>query len=399
MGNTMGDTSAIGYGGQKTRQSGLDTLRTLAILLVVLRHLPWEGTPEFLHPVQHCGWMGVDLFFVLSGYLIGSQLLQPYTHGRLPSVREFFLRRALRVLPAFLAIVLLYFSVPAFREQPNLPPLWRFLTFTQNFGLQAPSAFSHAWSLCVEEHFYLILPFLVLLLMKKPRLWKACTVAALIFLGGLLLRFFMRRHCLGPIASDTKSEDGFATLYLELIYYPTYTRLDGLLVGVVLAGIRLFRPAWWSAMIARRYTLLLAGFITLGLAVVACWDPHSFFAVLLGFPLLAVGFGLLVVASVSNRASRSSFRLPGMAIGAVLAYSVYLTHKEVINLDRIYFGAIINMNGAVGLVVYIATILAVAGVLYLCVERPFLRLRERIIFSARSTQASNSGAVAKLAEY
>ena len=153
------------------RYPGLDLLRSIAILLVIMQHMPRTLFPEWFMQMKYTGWIGVDLFFVLSGYLIGSQLLRPYAEGEQPSFAVFYMRRALRVLPAYLIVVLLYFSVPVFAERPGLPPLWKFLTFTQNFGLDliAAGAFSHAWSLCVEEHFYLLLPVIVFLLMRKPR--------------------------------------------------------------------------------------------------------------------------------------------------------------------------------------------------------------------------------------
>ena len=323
--------------------------------------------------------MGVDLFFVLSGYLIGSQLLRPYTRNAGPSVRLFFLRRAFRVLPAFLVVLFVYFLFPAFRERPNLPDLWRFLTFTQNFGLQAPAAFSHDWSLCVEEHFYLVLPFLLLWLMRKPNLRKAGVVAAAIFFGGLVIRFMIWERYLGPIASDSSSDDVFGIRYWQLIYFPTYSRLDGLLVGVILARINLFRPGWWEAAMAKRGTLLIAALITLCLAGWTSWDLYSFAAVVWGFPLIALGFGLLLLAASGLR-----IRVPGAPIGATLAYSVYLTHKQVIHLDRIYLKGFVPLDGPLGLLVYGVTILIVGAILYILVERPFLQMRERIISSACS---------------
>jgi len=125
--------------------------------MVMFWHLPWASLP---FPWRPATWAGVDLFFVLSGYLIGTQLLRPYARGDRPSYLDFFLRRTFRVLPAYLVVLLAYFSIPQFREEPGISPIWRFLTFTQNFGLDASivGAFSHAWSLCVEEHFYLVLP-------------------------------------------------------------------------------------------------------------------------------------------------------------------------------------------------------------------------------------------------
>jgi peptidoglycan/LPS O-acetylase OafA/YrhL len=104
--------------------------------------------------------MGVDLFFVLSGYLIGSQLLKPFRSGEHPRLWDFYRRRLYRILPAYLAVLALYFLVPVWREQDGISPLWQFLTFTENFFVDYAKneAFSHVWSLCVEEHFYCCCP-------------------------------------------------------------------------------------------------------------------------------------------------------------------------------------------------------------------------------------------------
>jgi len=141
------------------RLPGLDTLRAVAIVAVMLYHLK-PFLPESMTAVAQFCWMGVDLFFVLSGYLIGMQLLRPYASGERPSVREFYRRRAYRILPAYLVVLWLYLVFPAWRESPVLPSLWQFLTFTVNlfFVDFSHHAFSHVWSLCVEEHFYLVLP-------------------------------------------------------------------------------------------------------------------------------------------------------------------------------------------------------------------------------------------------
>ncbi len=89
----------------RTREPGLDLLRSIAIILVVGFHMQPKGTPRFLRPVEDLGWVGVDLFFVLSGYLIRSQLLRPYARSEGFSVRIFFLSRAFRILPAFLVLL------------------------------------------------------------------------------------------------------------------------------------------------------------------------------------------------------------------------------------------------------------------------------------------------------
>jgi peptidoglycan/LPS O-acetylase OafA/YrhL len=104
------------------RLAGLDTLRALAILLVMLFHLHWL-LPDGSGPIARFGWMDVDLFFVLSGYLIGSQLLKPLREGRGVSLTGFYRNRAYRILPAYLVLLALDGLWPAWREDTGMSPL------------------------------------------------------------------------------------------------------------------------------------------------------------------------------------------------------------------------------------------------------------------------------------
>ena len=109
---------------------GLDLLRAIAIAWVMLYHVTSNSVR--LPAVIEFGWMGVDLFFVLSGFLIGWQVLKPFTMGARPDWGRFFPRRAWRVLPAYWVVLAVYFAFPALRESPNIQPAWQFLSFTQN---------------------------------------------------------------------------------------------------------------------------------------------------------------------------------------------------------------------------------------------------------------------------
>ena len=172
----------------RRRQPGLDLLRALAIIIVVIYH---TGIFGFALPnsVHRFGWVGVDLFFVLSGYLIGGQLLsQLGARGQIRFGR-FYARRALRILPAYLVVVAIYFSLPVLREWPTISPLWKFLLSVQNIGLRGGTAFSHAWSLAIEDQFYLLLPLMLVVIIPSRR--AAFVVPCLVFLGGLLLRGFL----------------------------------------------------------------------------------------------------------------------------------------------------------------------------------------------------------------
>jgi len=88
--------------------AGPDLLRAIAILLVMSWHLPRAARLESLEGLRQISWTGVDLFFVLSGYLIGTQLLKPIARGQVPGLREFYLKRSLRILPTFLAVLAVY---------------------------------------------------------------------------------------------------------------------------------------------------------------------------------------------------------------------------------------------------------------------------------------------------
>lgn len=355
-----------------SRHPGLDTLRALAIVIVMLYHLTAFGElPRRIFPVTYFGWLGVDLFFVLSGFLIGQQVLRPYCSGRRLSIPDFYRRRAFRILPAYFTVLALYFLVPEWRESPRLSPLWKFLTFTMNFGISFKQhAFSQAWSLCVEEHFYLVLPFIVVWLMRHPSPRITAALLGSIILGGIALRAFLVLHCPDSVWTD--------------IYYPSYTRLDGLVVGVALATLRTFRPAAWRSLMSRGHSLLV-----LGALCVACviWMFHhenfgsstglAAWGVVIGFPLLALGLGLITASSISANGLLARIKIPGAETLATLAYCLYLTHKEVGHLILTRCPRVTVSQGPSSWLLYAVSCFAAAWLLHIAVERPFLRLRDR----------------------
>ena len=361
-----------------TRFHGLDTLRAIAILLVMLFHFDLQGmVPTAIRPVARVGWVGVDLFFVLSGFLIGSQLMEPYMRGERPSLRDFYLRRAYRILPAYFVVLALYLVLPLWREAPGPYAGWQYVTFTWNvllLGYPEHRAFSHVWSLCVEEHFYLFFPLLLVLLMRQPSMRITVSVLLCLVLGGIGLRAGLLHFLIQT------AEDHQGLMMMKYIYYPTYSRLDGLVMGVGLALLRTFRIRWWSRIASHSAVLALSGAaIVLGALWLCDFNypaPDLPLSLLFAFPALACGFGLLVASAVCETGILRP-RVPGASLLATLAFSLYLTHKSVAHATHLLLPALTAEAGWQAFTIYALTCLATAALLYVGVERPFIALRAR----------------------
>lgn len=346
----------------------VDALRALAILLVFAFHYP----QNVFGSVGRFGWLGVDLFFVLSGYLVGYPLFRALDRTGELSLKTFFSKRFFRTLPAYYFVLLLYLAIPQFREHFEMPEAWRFLLFVQNFNLDR-RAFSHAWSLCVEVQFYLALPFLALLLNKKR--WAAPVALVCLAAFGLMLRgwIWMSISPGGGHAPDWQ-------IYLKAIYYPTWTRLDGLLVGLSVALLQLRLPNLWLRFANRKSWTAMAGLFSLTLAIVLFLNRRSLEATVFGYPLAALGFGFWLTSAIHLSHAWQSARLTaGISRLALVSYSFYLVHKQMIHLVRGTSQEWLAPNSygeaAVALIVsYLA-----AEVMYRLIEMPFLRLRDRYL--------------------
>jgi peptidoglycan/LPS O-acetylase OafA/YrhL len=365
------------------RLPGLDHLRALAISLVFLFHYRIFPHPEWLTAAGKFGWTGVDLFFVLSGYLISSQLFAELArHGRL-SLKTYFIKRTFRILPAYWVVLAVYFLVPAFREREALPPLWKFLTFTQNFGLDLATGgtFSHAWSLCVEEQFYLLLPLGLLGVSGlRPGKWAAWLLPLLVGLG-LGARLLGWHYLLAPQLGT----DQFGLSWYTWMYYPTYNRLDGLLVGIGIAALFHFRPQVAARLARYGNGLLAAGVVVLAGAYFLCADAQSFGASLFGFPLVALGYGLLVMGAISPGSVLDRFKSRVSARLAAWSFAVYLTHKGIIHLVQEWFSAHgIGVETNAMMLLCVGFVLAGAWLLNTLVEQPFLKIRKKLLARQRA---------------
>lgn len=356
---------------RSARAVGPDLMRAVAVLMVMLWHLPRPARVGVLPDVWPWGWLGVDVFFVLSGYLIGGQLMARIAKGQGVDFADFYLRRAFRILPAFLAVLALYLLVPSMNEGKAMLPAWRFLTFSMNWNLdpKATGTFSSAWSLCVEEYFYLLAPLVLLALRGRAR-WVGLAVAGVILVGGMALR--------AKLYVD--APDLPWNLYMARLYYPTWVRLDGLLLGVLLAAGRTFRPQLMARWLPG-WAALVCGVAVLALSILVIKDNGpvlNFAGSTFGYPLFSLAMALLLSASLDAEPWLSRIPLPGVAGLATLSYCLYLVHKPVYALDKAWLGSQ-TLTGWPALTLYGCTVVVAALALHHLVEQPFLKLRDRVL--------------------
>ncbi|MES2759754.1 MAG: acyltransferase [Pseudomonadota bacterium] len=355
------------------RVYGLDTLRALAICLVVLHHYTlFVGSDDTFGWVGKIGWVGVDLFFALSGYLIGNQIFAAMRTPQGLSLGHFYGRRLLRTLPNFYAVLALYFLWPGFRGDQPLPPLWEFLTFTQNINLKPGTAFSHAWSLCIEEQFYLLLPACALLIAAlKGSLRWAWGAIVFTFAAGMLVRGVLWIELVDGAARPLNH-------YYRYIYYSSFCRFDELVAGVALALLKNYHADAWRRLTAHGNVALAAGAALTALMFhLFLIDHYGFAMTVVGYPLLALGFALLIVAALSEGPLRST-RIPGAGKLALWSYAIYLTHKQVcILLAEPLAARGFDADSSVAIGVSMVLSVLSGWVLYRLVETPFMALRDR----------------------
>jgi len=335
------------------------------------------GHPQWFPELIGFGWTGVDLFFVLSGFLISSHLFaEAQDSGRI-SLKQFYLKRSFRILPLYLLVVGVYFCFPLLRERESLPPLWKFLTFTENLGINSRQfgTFSHAWSLCVEEHFYLFLPLILIGLLGRHFFKKLLFCLLALFLSGFLIRYYIWSSLYLP----TQYQAGGVSWH-EVLYYPSYTRLDPLIVGIAIAAICHLRPQFFVRITRHGNSLILSGILVLAVAYFYCAQFGTFSTTIFGFPLIALGNGFLVLGAVSPTCFLYQWNSKITAFISTLSYGLYLSHKILIHSSQkmaLVYG--VEKNSTTMFLICLTFCLAGALLLNLGVERPFLKWRGRFL--------------------
>jgi peptidoglycan/LPS O-acetylase OafA/YrhL len=251
------------------------------------------------------------------------------------------------------------------------------LTFTQNFQLQPGTAFSHAWSLCIEEQFYLVLPVVVLLAVKvgSSRLQAWLLLLALLVLGIAARWVLWSEYGL--------EAGGKMAGYYPNVYYATLGRFDEFLPGIAVALVKNYHPLLWQRLMARGAAMFGVGLVAVTAILYGVLNHYyldgygyPFFMSVFGYSLVVMAFSLLVVSALSPHSPLQRIRIPGVYSLALWSYSIYLTHKPVGHMLKNYL-APYTLSPPLQVLVITAASVAVGAVLYRLVELPFMQLRDR----------------------
>ncbi|MDP9174305.1 MAG: acyltransferase [Planctomycetota bacterium] len=345
------------------RIPSLDGLRAISILAVIIHHFALVYPDAFPGPLQTIainGNIGVDIFFVISGFLITLLMLRERNVSGAISLKGFYLRRVFRIVPAYLAYCFGVFLINSFAAAPFPSSAWVApLTYMTDFYIKkTPWSLGHTWTLSVEEHFYLVWP---LVMCFAPR--KAVLAALACVVSAPVIRYAV----------------GYVPLPWTYAEYFTFTRWDAIAMGCFLAFA--MTRGWTNrpTLLAGRCPLLLAliaiAIIAVNMQFIATLTPGrwgSRYDHILYHTVNDLCLTLLVWLTLEHPHGRVGWLLntrPFIVVGS-LSYSLYLWQQLFIDPTHLSWYSRWPVN--------VVLVMMAAGVSYVLVERPFLSLRARL---------------------
>jgi peptidoglycan/LPS O-acetylase OafA/YrhL len=371
----------------------LDGLRCFAVLFVMLHHFH-DDSRWFMRLFHQGGWIGVDIFFTLSGFLITGLLMREYQSTGTVNLKYFWARRFLRLWPAWMVCifaasmltwVLAVKNPQVWQSFEN--QIWAYLLFAANYSKilhgDISKFFGHLWSLAVEEHFYFIWPFVFLLFFRRRK--RLFFVSVVLTVIPLVMRFAHVSY-----SPDTS---------MAWMHFATECRFDSILMGCVLALVIDQLPK-----IEKRTQLLLT------IAGIILWTPafikpdfqQSYWYVLraVTFTTVSLGSCLLIWSAVEGSENfflRRLLRHPAALWTGQRSYDIYLVHLPVLACVFVLEREVTNRYGPVphfSIVLGISFSLLLGALLYNWISRRFetARARFRVKYPFPSAQAGSDNA-------
>lgn len=378
------------------RYPALHGLRFVAICGVILHHTAFLMTfrrlplPAEVRWISHMLWSSLDFLFVLSGFLIGALLFAKLEQGQVPRLKRFYLRRSFRIFPMYyVTLVGLSLLPQVARVIPRHGIAWQEWVYLTNYPYDERYLMYWSWSLSVEEHFYLVVPFVALGLLELPSHKLRLGALALLWASCPLLKGALLWARWGALTN---------IIFFKEFWAPTHVRYDTLTAGVIVAYVYRIWPQRCHAFFTRSSALwgvplLVAGVLALGMSqfstMVLSYGDQAYWAT--GVMLLGTStspaFALLILWGICARGPLLELlSKPAFRVLASLSYGMYLLHIPVI--EGITMPWVIEPAYAAGhspllawSLGFVLTVLVVTGVAYgmhLLIEKPMLRLRDRL---------------------
>jgi peptidoglycan/LPS O-acetylase OafA/YrhL len=368
------------------RNKRLDILRFVAVLTVIIHHSPIS------HFFVVWGWVGVDLFFVLSGFLISGLLFNEYKKRKAISFTRFFIRRGLKIYPAFYVFLLLTGVVGyvVFHTVAPAPLYLQDIFFVMNYG---QGVWGHVWSLGVEEHFYIFLPIFLLLLIRYSSrrddpfhvLPRACLAIGTMCIIVRAISVFVGPH------------------NYNMVYLETQNRMDALFFGVFLGYLYHFRPNVLERLLqptANRIGIAVSSTVMLSTAYFV--TQNTWYFATFGYTCTYLGCaGVLLLALYVHGLLPSAIVGIAGRLGSVFAYfgmfsySIYLWHgptgawlpgliRRVIHFPTSEYGRF---------PIYLVGSLVIGVAMSKMIEYPILHLRDRLFPAIRGVTVGSEANV------
>jgi peptidoglycan/LPS O-acetylase OafA/YrhL len=361
----------------------LDGLRGAAIIVVMIFHADT--------PFMKGGFIGVDIFFVLSGFLITSLLIQEFDESGSISLKNFYMRRVLRLGPALIALLIVY-CLASFvvldEEKANrnyvdaLISLAYLSNWARAFSIHPPDFLGHTWSLSIEEQFYILWPIglLVLLRVSKKR-HHIVVIATAIALLSLFFRIYLSLNAVSP----------------ERLYSGLDTRADVLMIGCILGVVLSSGLASGTAKVILQKLLVVMAPLSMACLFVflirGYWrDPRMYY---FGFFIVEVLAAVLILDIVVNSQSiiRKLLVMKWVVWVGSISYGLYLWHYPIFRTIHA-----LGFNCLTVITVGSLFTFLVAALSYYVLERPALKLKKRLVRTAPNNSIQPTSATLRSAE-
>jgi peptidoglycan/LPS O-acetylase OafA/YrhL len=338
------------------RNKSIDLLRAFAILGVLFRHSiinSWYA---------RAGWAGVDLFFVLSGFLVSGLLFNEFRKSGDVNIKRFLIRRGFKIYPAFYVFLLVALITEKYWFNANYPfqNILSEVFFMQSYF---NGCFLHTWSLAIEEHFYILLSVFVLFAVNRKWILNKWLMVAVLS-GSVLIVFLLRLQYVNSHFQDS-----------AMHFFQTHLRMDGLLIGVLISFLYHFTGRFFVFVTKHRIILSILAICFISLPFIL--NAGSFFMLTLGLTLMQTGFGILVtlVVAYSDRLDSSRFSaffvFKGLSFVGRFSYSIYLWHLFLYKILLEYW------QKEPPVILYFVVTIAGGICLSLLVEQLFLKIRDK----------------------